>query len=108
VNGYVESLPPEIAQELGLNPGDVQQMTEQLRAGVVAAQPEPSLSGEVECDEVYVVAGHKGQPEAVKKRPSGASPPATGRAWAWDSREGDAAHSRDAPARWRGRHPHVR
>jgi hypothetical protein len=66
VNGYVESLPPEIAQELGLNPGDVQQMTEQLRAGVVAAQPEPSLSGEVECDEVYVVAGHKGQPEAVK------------------------------------------
>jgi hypothetical protein len=25
------------------------------------------LEGEVECDEVYVVAGHKGQPEAVKK-----------------------------------------
>jgi hypothetical protein len=33
----------------------------------VAAQPEPSLSGQVECDEVYVVAGHKGQPETVKK-----------------------------------------
>ena len=58
----------QIAQELGLNPGDVQQMTEQLRTGVVAAQPEPSLSGEVECDEVYVVAGHQGQPEAVKKK----------------------------------------
>jgi transposase-like protein len=58
----------QIAQELGLNPGDVQQMTEQLRTGVVAAQPEPSLSGEVECDEVYIVAGHKGQPEAVKKK----------------------------------------
>ena len=26
------------------------------------------LEGEVECDEVYVVAGHKGHPEAVKKR----------------------------------------
>ncbi|MDP3361803.1 MAG: transposase, partial [Methylobacter sp.] len=26
------------------------------------------LEGEVECDEVYVVAGHKGQPEAVKKK----------------------------------------
>jgi hypothetical protein len=61
----------QIAQELGLNPGDVQHMTEQLRTGVVAAQPEPSLSGEVECDEVYVVAGHKGQPEAVKKRAVG-------------------------------------
>jgi hypothetical protein len=63
----------QIAEELGLNPGDVQQITEPLRTGVVAAQPEPSLSGEVECEEVYVVAGHKGQPEAVKKRPSGAS-----------------------------------
>ena len=24
--------------------------------------------GEVECDEVYVVAGHKGHPEAVRKK----------------------------------------
>jgi hypothetical protein len=30
--------------------------------------PDVVLSGEAECDEVYVVAGHKGQPEAVKKR----------------------------------------
>ncbi len=44
-------------------------MTSQLRAGIVAVQPEPCLSGEVECDEVYVVAGHKGHPEAVKKKP---------------------------------------
>lgn len=58
----------QIAQELGLNVGDVQHMTEQLRQGVVAAQPEPVLSGEVECDEVYVVAGHKGHPEAVLKK----------------------------------------
>ena len=47
----------QIAEELGLNKDDVQAMTEQLRAGVVARTPEPSLSGEVECDEVYVVAG---------------------------------------------------
>ncbi len=26
------------------------------------------LSGEVECDEVYVTAGHKGNPDAVKKK----------------------------------------
>ena len=35
-------------------------MTEQLRDGIVARQPEPILVGEVECDEVHVVAGHKG------------------------------------------------
>lgn len=58
----------QIAQELGLNKDDVHAMTTQLRAGIVAAQPEPSLSGEVECDEVYVVAGHKGNPAAVEKK----------------------------------------
>ena len=58
----------QIAQELGLNPDDVQRMTEPLREGIVARQPEPVLSGDVECDEVYVVAGHKGFPDAVKKQ----------------------------------------
>ena len=58
----------QIAHELGLNEANVHRMTEQLRQGVVAAQPEPILSGEVECDEVYVVAGHKGHPEAVVKK----------------------------------------
>ena len=57
----------QIGQELGLNKDDVQRMTSQLRTGIVAAQPEVRLSGVVECDEVYVVAGHKGHPEAVKK-----------------------------------------
>lgn len=59
----------QIAQELGLNKDDVQSMTAQLREGVVARRPESRLSGTVECDEVYVVAGHKGHPAAVKKRP---------------------------------------
>lgn len=58
----------QIAHELGLNPNDVQRMTELLREGIVAHQPEPVLSGDVECDEVYVVAGHKGFPAAVKKK----------------------------------------
>ena len=61
----------QIAHELGLNKDDVQRMTEQLRDGVVTRQPEPQLSGEVECDEVYVVAGHTGHPEAVKKKAVG-------------------------------------
>ena len=58
----------QIAKELDLNSDDVQMMTSQLRAGIVARAPEVTLSGAVECDEVYVVAGHKGHPEVVKKK----------------------------------------
>jgi len=57
-----------IAQELALPPNDVQIMASQLRAGIVQRQPDVTLTGAVECDEVYIVAGHKGHPEAVKKR----------------------------------------
>ena len=57
----------QIAGELGLCGSDVQAMTEQLRRGLVAKAPEVELTGEVEIDEVYVVAGHKGQPAAVAK-----------------------------------------
>ena len=59
----------QIALELDLNKDDVQKMTQKLREGVEAKRPDVVLSGEVECDEVYVVAGHKGHPKAVKKRP---------------------------------------
>src|SRR6187455_2916074 len=58
----------QIALELKLSPSDAQAMTEQLRRGLVARIPEARLEGEVEIDEVYVVAGHKGQPAAVAKR----------------------------------------
>jgi transposase-like protein len=58
----------QIAQELGLSPSDAQAMAEQLRRGLVAKAPATKLEGEVEIDEVYVVAGHKGQPAAVAKR----------------------------------------
>ena len=43
-------------------------MTTLLRDGIVQRKPEVKLEGEVECDEVYVVAGHKGHPEAVRKK----------------------------------------
>ena len=79
----------QIAQELGLNKDDVQAMTEQLRQGVVACKPEPRLSGEVECDEVYVVAGHKGHPEAVQKkavRDAGAGSQARADATRWSTK----------------------
>jgi len=57
----------QIAKELGLCGFDVQALTEQLLCGLAAKTPEVTLKGEVEIDEVYVVAGHKGQPEEVTK-----------------------------------------
>jgi hypothetical protein len=60
----------QIAMELRLNRSDVQNMVKQLRQGIVDTQPTVQLEGEVECDEVYIVAGHKGHPEAVKKKGS--------------------------------------
>jgi transposase-like protein len=77
----------QIAQELGLSQPDVQLMTEQLRQGLAARLPSARLEGEVEIDEVYVVAGHKGQPKAVAKR---------------GDRDGaDGWRERRAGARWR-------
>jgi hypothetical protein len=35
---------------------------------IVTKKPAPRLEGHVECDEVYIVAGHKGRPEAVEKK----------------------------------------
>ncbi len=77
----------QIAQELDLSGSDVQAMTEPLRRGLVAKAPAATLEGEVEIDEVDVVAGHKGQPAAVARRggPDGVA--------AWPERR--------AAARWR-------
>lgn len=58
----------QIAQELDINKDDAQKMTRQLREGIVTKKPEPQLAGEVECDEVYIIAGHKGHPEEVQKK----------------------------------------
>jgi hypothetical protein len=77
----------QIARELDLSQPDVQLMTEQLRRGLVAKLPAALLDGEVEVDEVYIVAGHKGQPAAVAKR---------------GVRDGvDGWRERRAAARWR-------
>ena len=58
----------QIAQELDLGETEVQAMAEQLRHGLAAKLPLARLEGKVEIDEVYVVAGHKGNPDAVAKR----------------------------------------
>jgi transposase-like protein len=77
----------QIAQELDLGEADVQAMTEQLRSGLAAKLPPARLEGEVEIDEVYVVAGHKGRPADVAKGDG------------WDAADG--WRERQAEARWR-------
>src|SRR3954464_215783 len=57
----------QIARALDLGVSDVQAVTETLRQGLTARLPPARLEGAVEVDEVYVVAGHKGQPAAVAK-----------------------------------------
>jgi hypothetical protein len=79
----------QIAHELDLDEDSVQAMASSLREGLLAKAADVKLEGVVEIDEVYVVAGHKGNPEAVKKK--------TARAGAAASRE------RAAAARWRRR-----
>jgi transposase-like protein len=61
----------QIARELSLNDDDAHDMASHLREGLVAKVPEARLDGEVEADEVYVVAGHKGNPTAVQKKLGG-------------------------------------
>jgi len=58
----------QIAKELGLTESDCHAMTSLLREVVYEKRPEGILKGEVEFDEVYLIAGHKGHPEAVKKK----------------------------------------
>ena len=58
----------QIAKELDLGSSDVQAMTEVLRRGLIARAPAVVLDGEVQIDEVYVVAGHKGNPAALAKK----------------------------------------
>ena len=79
----------QIAQELGLSVADVQAMTEHLRAGLVAKTPAVVLDGTVEVDEVYVVAGHKGNPAAVAKKAAAG--------------DGVGSRARPVAARWRKR-----
>ena len=66
----------QIARELDLGVSDAQAMTEVLRRGLTARTPAVVLDGEVEIDEGYGVAGHKGNPAGVAKR--GASGDAAG------------------------------
>ncbi len=58
----------QIADELGMDASYCQKMTTLLREGVYEKRPQEVLDGEVELDELYVIAGHKGNALAVKKK----------------------------------------
>lgn len=58
----------QIAKELSISESDCHAMTSLLREGVYEKRTHEILEGEVEFDELYVVAGHKGKPESVKKK----------------------------------------
>ena len=60
----------QIAQELNLAASDGQAMAEQRRGGIVQRRSKGRMSGVVECDEVYVVAGHKGRPDQLNDLPA--------------------------------------
>jgi transposase len=57
----------QIARELKLNKDDVQKMVKHLREGIVAAKPPAKLQDIVECDELYIVAGHKRKAAVLEK-----------------------------------------
>jgi transposase-like protein len=80
----------QIAQELDLAGSEVQVMTEQLRTGITTTLPPGTVDGDVEADESYVIAGHKGNPAAVAKKGV--------------SDGGAGSQARPAAARWTRKH----
>lgn len=58
----------QISHELGLNESDCQKMTDLLRNGIHKRRTVARMQGEVEFDEVYVIAGHKGRPDKIQGR----------------------------------------
>ena len=51
----------QIASELNLSVTQAHEMAMRFREGIADHQHSVVLNGEVECDEVYVIAGHKGE-----------------------------------------------
>jgi transposase-like protein len=92
-----------IAHALDLNKDDAQQMTSQLRQGIVRKKPSPTFTDAVECDEVSMVAGHKGKPDAVVNKGDAAGGDASRETRTRHSRHGEAPDLRDDSAWWRGR-----
>jgi len=57
----------QIGKGLDMSTKTAQKMTTLLKTSIVKKKPDVLLSKEVEIDEAYVVSGHKGQTEKVKR-----------------------------------------
>ena len=91
----------QIAHELSLNESDAYQMTTAVAWRDRKKKPTVTLSNEVECDEAYVIAGHKGQPEVVKhKGRKGRRRRLQRQRWPWHLGEGKTTRLWDDAARW--------
>jgi transposase-like protein len=95
----------QIKNDLGLCRSDAQDMAQALRQAIVDKRPEIIVRGEVECDEVYIVAGHKGKPEEVKKKTdagagAGSKGGEGGEEWKRKSLQFLALFSEAAPSRY--------
>ena len=97
----------QISQELGVSEKTAQAMADKLRKEVQKNNPKPTLSGEVEFDEVYIVAGHKGHPEAVKKGSNRQEKAFERRAWSWHFGKRKAACFGHDPTRRRRGYSHA-
>jgi transposase-like protein len=97
----------QIAQELGVSEKTAQNMTTKIRSEIQKNRPDPKLSGEVEFDEVYIVAGHKGHPESVKKGSKG--PQETFKRGSRQRNAGkrEAPYIGNDPTGWRGGYSYV-
>ncbi len=58
----------QISEELDIGLDTSQRMCSELREGIIKKKEVSELDGEVEFDEVYVVAGHKGRQDKVKEK----------------------------------------
>ena len=90
----------QIAKELDVSERTVHDMCDKLRRKVFEERPAVQLSGEVELDEVYVVAGHKGHPDALKKGTNRAATALKGGQRKGHTGERETAHSGYDRTRW--------
>jgi hypothetical protein len=86
-------LSQQIARELGLCGSEMEARMDQLCRGLAVKKLPMGLTGEVPIDEVDVVPGHKGEPDAIAKK-GGSDNVAS-----WQARRSAACRSRGSKGR---------
>jgi hypothetical protein len=98
----------QIGQELDLAAKDVQIMTSQLRAGIIAKKASSIERRSRETDEVYITAGHKGHPAIVaSENRKGRKAKIERKMWARYAGRRKTASFRHDPTQWKSCNPNV-